>query len=112
MKTGALTTSAPKARKSGRPSKKVHKLLEPLLEQIASGESRRRAATAVGLSPKTVQRWMAADPRFRKSVEKAENQGRDLAPRLRWLNHPFRGRRPPNQNGQNQKPHPQPRFRH
>jgi hypothetical protein len=64
----------------------------------------------VRVSPKTIQRWLREDAKFRKSVQKAEREGQDKARYLRWLNHPFRGLRPPLPKGKRHLPRPRPRF--
>jgi hypothetical protein len=105
------TAPKPKTRpRLGRPTKKVSVFVRPFLSGLAMGESRRRAAAAARVSPKTVQRWLRTDSNFRKEVLKAEKRGSHKAPYLRWLHHPFRGLRPPLSEGQHQLPRPQPRF--
>ena len=107
---GTMATYAPRTGRPGRPSKRMPHVVVFFLKQLSAGESRRRAARHVGTSPKTIQRWLREDAKFRKSVQKAEREGQDKARYLRWLNHPFRGLRPPLSKGQRNLPRPRPRF--
>ncbi len=107
---GTMATYAPRTGRPGRPSKRLPPVVVLFLKKLCAGESRRRAAKCVMVSPKTIQRWLRDDAKFRKSVRKAEREGRDKALYLRWLNHPFRGLRPPLPKGQRHQPRPRPRF--
>jgi hypothetical protein len=107
---GTMATYAPRTGRPGRPSKRMPQVVVLFLKQLCAGESRRRAAQFVSVSPKTIQRWLREDAKFRKSVRKAEREGQDKANYLRWLNHPFRGLRPPLPKGQRHLPRPRPRF--
>ncbi len=108
---GTMATYAPRSGRLGRPSKRLPQVIVPFLKHLSAGESRRRAAGFIGISPKTIQRWLREDAKFRKSVQKAEKVGEPHAPYLRWLNHPFRGRRPPRPQGQRHQPFQLPKFR-
>ncbi len=92
---GTMATYVPRTDRPRRPSKRLTQVVVLFLKQLSAGESRRRAAKFVMVSPKTIQRRLRDDAKFRKSVQKAEHEGAPQAPYLRWLNHPFRGRRPP-----------------
>jgi hypothetical protein len=107
---GTMATYAPRTGRPGRPSKRLPQVVVPFLKQLSAGESRRRASRHVGISPKTIQRWLRDDAKFRKSVRKAEREGQGKAAYLRWLNHPFRGLRPPLPKGQRHLTRPRPRF--
>lgn len=107
---GTMATYAPSTGRPGRPSKRMPQVVVLFLKQLSAGESRRRAARHVGTSPKTIQRWLREDAKFRKSVQKAEREGQGKARYLRWLNHPFRGLRPPLPKGKRHLPRPRPHF--
>jgi hypothetical protein len=107
---GTMATYAPRTSRPGRPSKRLPQVVVFFLQQLSAGESRRRAAQFVRVSPKTIQRWLRDDAKFRKSIQKAEREGQDKAGYLRWLHHPFRGLRPPLPKGQRHLPRPGPRF--
>lgn len=109
---GTMATYAPRTGRPGRPSKRLPQVVVFFLQQLSAGESRRRAAQFVRVSPKTIQRWLRGDAKFRKSVRKAEREGQDKASYLRWLNHPFRGLRPPLPKGLRHLPRSRPRFSH
>ena len=108
---GSMATYRPRTQRPGRPSKRLPQVIVPFLKHLSAGESRRRAAGFIGISPKTIQRWLREDAKFRKSVQKAEREGKPHAPYLRWLNHPFRGRRPPRPKGQRNRPYPPSKHR-
>lgn len=108
---GSLATYVPRTGRPGRPSKRMPQVVVLFLRQLSAGESRRRAAQFAQVSPKSIQRWLREDPKFRKSVRKAEHEGRPQASYLRWLNHPFRGRRPPRPKCQRNRPYPPPKYR-
>jgi transposase len=76
---GTVPTHAPCTGRPGRPSKRRPQVVEVFLKQLSAGESRRRAAQFVQVSPKTIQRWLRDDAKFRKSVRKAEREGQDKA---------------------------------
>lgn len=107
---GTMATYAPRTGRPGRPSKRLPQVVVFFLQQLSAGESRRRAAQFVGVSPKTIQRWLRDDAKFLKSVQKAEREGLEMACYLRWLHHPWRGLRPPLPKGQRHLPHQRPRF--
>jgi hypothetical protein len=109
---GTMATYAPRTGRPGRPCKRVPQVVVLFLKQLSAGESRRRAAQHVGVDPKTVQRWLRTDSKFRRSVLKAEKEGAPHAAYQRWLHHPFRGRRPPLPKGQCYLQRPRPRFSH
>jgi hypothetical protein len=94
----------------GRPSKRTPEVTTAILQHLAKGESRRRTAQHVGVDPKTMQRWLRTTPDFRRLVLKAEKKGAPYAAYLRWLHHPFRGRRPPLPAAYRHLPRPRPRF--
>jgi hypothetical protein len=107
---GTMTTDSPSKGRRGRPSKRLPQIVMLFLKQLSAGESRRRAALAIPISSKTIQRWLREDAMFRRSVQEAEREGQDKARYLRWLNHPFRGLRPPLPKHQLHLPRPHPRF--
>lgn len=109
---GNLASYRPRTNGPGRPSKRQPQVIVPFLKLLSAGESRRRAAKFIRVSPKTIQRWLQVDEKFRESVQKAEQAGKPQAPYLRWLNHPFRGRRPPRPHGQRHLPYKTPKYRH
>ncbi len=94
----------------GRPSKKTPALLAKLSKLIAGGNSRRRAALLCKVCPKTIQLWLRDDPEFRDFISKAESRGSGKRAYVSWVNHPFRGQRPPRKPGSHSKPYPKPAF--
>ncbi|MCF7786796.1 MAG: helix-turn-helix domain-containing protein [Prosthecobacter sp.] len=101
---GNLASYRPRTIGPGRPSKRQPQVIVPFLKLLSAGESRRRAAKFINVSPKTIQRWLREDKKFRTSVQNAEHAGKPHFPHLRWLNHPFRGRRPPSPQNQRRPP--------
>ncbi len=97
-------------RSVGRPTKKVAPVIERILESLRAGCSVSRAAKKARVNPKTVQRWLKQDPDFLRKVAEAQTQGLPRAKLVTWINHPFRGKRPPRPKGQRDKPYPTPVF--
>jgi hypothetical protein len=100
----------PGQRKVGRPPKKSAVLLGKLVALIERGRSRRSAALAVKISPKTLQRWLRYDLHVRELISAAEEKGRPLAAYAAWVRHPFRGLRPPRSKHSRRQHYRRPKF--
>jgi hypothetical protein len=97
-------------RSVGRPTKKVASVIDRILESLRSGYSVSRAAKKAGVHSKTVQRWLKQDTDFLRKVAEAQSEGLPRAKLVTWINHPFRGKRPPRPKSQRNKPYPTPIF--
>lgn len=54
----------PAKKKAGRPTKKIDKYIDPLLDNLRAGMSYQAAASQAGLSTNTVDSWRRNDPEF------------------------------------------------
>jgi hypothetical protein len=97
-------------RSVGRPTKKVASVTAIILKALRAGFSVSRAAKKAGVNPKTVQRWLKHDRDFLNDVVEAQIQGLPRAKLVTWINHPFRGKRPPRPKGRRNKPFQTPVF--
>ena len=75
-----------------------------ILQKLAEGCIVREAGEAAGISKRAVHLRMKASPSFREAVTQAREQGKDERTFRLWLNHPFRGCRPPTGKGHGGKP--------
>lgn len=94
----------------GRPSKRTPQLVERLLSRLRTGHSMARSARWAGIHPKTAQRWLKVDRSFLEAVVEAQLEGAPSADLVRWVNHPFRGKRPPRSREKRHGPYPKPNF--
>ena len=99
-----------KRRCSGRPTKRTPEIVEVILQNLRKGDWLARASRGAGVHPKTTQRWLRHFPDFREAVTEARIEGRPRAALVAWLNHPFRGRRPPRSKRQQTAPYPVPSY--
>lgn len=74
------------------------------LAAITSGATKKSAARAAGIDRKTLYRWLDADLDFLMEFDAAWTAGKQKRTYLLWLNHPFRGLRPPTEKGTRSKP--------
>jgi hypothetical protein len=65
------------------------------ISKAAAGGTKTAAAAAAGVDRKTLYRWRDADLDFLMEFDAAWRQGAKQRDYLAWLNHPFRGLRPP-----------------
>mgnify|MGYP005842862659 CR=1 FL=1 len=75
-----------------------------ILERVSIGQTKVKAARGAGIHRKTLRRWLDADPDFARQFEAAWQQGAKLRDYYGWLNHPFRGLRPPTGKGTRARP--------
>lgn len=61
----------PAKKKPGRPTKKIDKYIDPLLDNLRTGMSYQAAATQAGLSVHTVEAWRRDDPDFAELFDAA-----------------------------------------
>lgn len=94
----------------GRPSKRTPFTVARILEPLRNGYSMSLAAQMAGVNPKTVQRWLKRDLEFLKAVIDAQIEGLPKAREVAWMNHPFRGKRPPRPKSQRKRSYPTPEF--
>jgi hypothetical protein len=94
----------------GRPSKRTPEVKERLFLKLRTGYSMARSARWAGIHPKTAQRWLKADRLFLEAVVEAQIEGAPHADLVRWVNHPFRGKRPPRSKKKRLGPYPKPIF--
>lgn len=71
------------------------KIEEAILKGIAFGFTKRKAAERAGIHRSTLFRWLDRKPEFAEAFAQAWENGSDRRDFLLWLNHPFRGKRPP-----------------
>ncbi len=76
---------------------------------LRGGSTQCAAAEYAGMHRATLYRLMDRVPGFRREVEDAECEGAKVRDYRRWLEHPFRGRRPPKPEGR-RGGYPIPRF--
>jgi hypothetical protein len=74
------------------------------LAAITSGATKSGAARAAGIDRKTLYRWLDADLDFLMEFDIAWAAGAKQRDYLTWLNHPFRGLRPPTGKGTRARP--------
>jgi len=66
-----------------------------IIQAIASGHPKVKAAKMAGIHRATLFRWLERKQEFAKDFAEAWNQGAKARDYRVWLNHPFRGKRPP-----------------
>jgi transposase-like protein len=71
---------------------------------ILSGATKSGAARAAGIDRKTLYRWLDADLDFLMEFDAAWTRGEQKRTYCSWLNHPFRGLRPPTGKGSRSRP--------
>lgn len=67
---------------------------------LEDGFNRSEVCRELGIHRSTFYEWLNTNWAMRMDVEEAEERGADRRRYRRWLNHPFRGSRPPRQDGQ------------
>lgn len=75
-----------------------------ILSKLSEGCLVAEAATAAGIHRQTIWRWVKCSPEFAQSVIEARKTGEKERTYRLWLNHPFRGMRPPTGKGNGGKP--------
>jgi len=71
MSTKKKLKSSENKRKAGRPSKKVPKYIDRLLDNLRAGMSIEAACTQANLGRSTVDEWRRSDPAFNAEFEAA-----------------------------------------
>ena len=74
------------------------------LAAILSGSTKKDAARAAGIDRKTLYRGLDADLDFLMEFDAAWTRGEQKRTYRLWLNHPFRGLRPPTGRGTRSRP--------
>lgn len=75
-----------------------------ILNKLAEGQTYTEAAAAAGISRRGLFKRRIASTEFNVAVLAAREVGKDERRYRRWLNHPFRGLRPPTGKGHGGKP--------
>ena len=75
-----------------------------VITEVILGANKSAAARAVGINRRTLYRWLDADLDFLMEFDAAWTQGEKRRSYLCWLNHPFRGLRPPTGKGTRSRP--------
>lgn len=75
-----------------------------ILDKLAEGCLFREAAAAAGISRRALFKRRDVSPEFAQAVTAARETGKEERRYRRWLNHPFRGMRPPTGKGHGGKP--------
>lgn len=96
------------SRGRGRPTKRGPDTAITLLQGLAEGLPRCRAAARAGITARTLNRWLLTDKWLLQKVRKTEHQARDKRAMFIWRHHPFRGRRPPRPPHLRHLPYPKP----
>jgi len=86
--------------------------IREVLDQLATGATFAQASKAAGISRITLWRWCRDDPDFARLVETARLVGLKMRTYRLWVNHPFRGKRPPRHTANRGSAYPTPRFRY
>jgi hypothetical protein len=110
MKSPSATPEVRMLHLVGRPNKRTPEVVERLLSKLRTGHSMVRASRWAGIHPKTAQRWLKVDRSFLEAVVEAQLEGAPSADLVRWVNHPFRGKRPPRSKKGRNRPYPKPKF--
>ena len=79
----------------GRKSLFSRSLQDTVFQGLTGGMTRREVSAHAGVHPSTFYDWLKNRPDFARAVKEAEARGKDIREKRLWLNHPFRGRRPP-----------------
>ena len=77
---------------------------EAAIAHATAGATKTGAARSAGCSRRTLYRWLDADLDFLMEFDAAWTQGEKRRSYLCWLNHPFRGLRPPTGKGTRSRP--------
>jgi len=77
---------------------------EKVLEFITAGWNLRHASQLARISRQAVWKRRKVSASFNRAVMAALEAGEEIRVRRAWLNHPFRGRRPPTSRGHGGKP--------
>ena len=72
---------------------------EIAIAQATAGATKTAAAGAAGVNCRTLYRWRLHDLDFAMDFDVAWTTGAKQRDYLAWLNHPFRGRKPPRGRG-------------
>ena len=75
-----------------------------ILTKLAEGCTVTEAAMAAGMTRQGVEWRRGVSPEFKEAVTAARETGKAERQYRRWLNHPFRGMRPPTGKGHGGKP--------
>ncbi len=75
-----------------------------ILSKLAEGCTIQEAASAAGITKQAVLKRRNASRDFAAAVTEARETGKEERRYRRWLNHPFRGLRPPTGKGHGGKP--------
>lgn len=77
---------------------------ERIIAAVTIGATKKSAAKGAGINRRTLYRWLDDSPAFAEKFAKAWERGTKQRDYLLWLNHPFRGLRPPTGRGTRSKP--------
>jgi hypothetical protein len=77
---------------------------ERVLKLIEAGANKVNAAKTVGINRRTLWDWIKRDPDFDMLFDIAWFTGRKQREYNAWLNHPYRGLRPPTGKGTRARP--------
>lgn len=66
-----------------------------MIELLNEGYNRRELCRELGIHHSTLYAWMDSVDFLREGIEGLEERAADRRRYRRWLNHPFRGKRPP-----------------
>ncbi len=75
-----------------------------VLTKLAEGCTIDEAGCAAGITRQAILKRRVASPEFAEAVRVARETGKAERTYRRWLNHPFRGKRPPTGKGHGGKP--------
>ncbi len=75
-----------------------------ILTKLSEGCTFRESAAAAGISRQALLKRKNVSPDFAQAVALAREAGKDEFVYRRWLNHPFRGKRPPTGKGHGGRP--------
>jgi len=75
-----------------------------ILVRLEEGQTFQQAAQSMGVSRQAIWKRMKTHPKFADAVQVARESGKSEREFRMWLNHPFRGKRPPTGKGHGGKP--------
>lgn len=75
-----------------------------LIDEVRAGATKSGACRTVDINRRTLYRWLDQDLDFLMEFDAAWTQGKEKRTYLCWLNHPFRGLRPPTGKGTRSRP--------
>jgi len=75
-----------------------------VLVSIIAGATKSKAAEVIGYNRLTLYRWLETDGCFSLDFDQAWEIGKEKREYSQWLDHPFRGLRPPTGKGTRSRP--------